>query len=247
MRIGKTVAAVLTLAVMMTLTIAPAGSAPALTEHRPNLRTRKPTSLTIRVESGRKLLRFSNVVANVGDGPLEVEPVNNPDTGTTDAYQDVYTHDLAGNWVLLYQRFAGTFVFHPEHDHWHFEDFSEYALHRVTSSGGVGEVVSGQQDKVSFCITDSQHANANLEHFSDVPAYPSSNCDQNATQGLSVGWADRYGWRLPGQYVDVTGIANGKYWLVSTADPVDRLVETNETDNTYALKIKISSDAVTVL
>jgi len=230
---------------MSLASLAPVSSAPALTDHLPNLRTRKPAYLTIRYESGRKLLRFTNMIVNAGNGPLDVRPVNDL-SGTTAAYQNIFTHDAFGNWIKTSERFVGTFVFHVEHDHWHFEDFAEYALHRRASDGSVGSVISGHQDKVSFCMADSQAVLRSLAHFSSRAAYPTS-CSQNAVQGISVGWGDRYNWRLAGQWVDVTNIPDGTYWLVSTADPVNRLLETNENDNRYAVRIRISGSNVSIV
>src|SRR5207253_9824049 len=73
---------------------------PAGTPHYPDLVTLPPFDIGIEYDSGtgKKLLRFSNAVANLGEGPLDVVPVNNATTGTTEAYQRLYSHDTNGNW-----------------------------------------------------------------------------------------------------------------------------------------------------
>ena len=71
----------------------------------------------IRVTGGRTLLRLSNGTANAGVGPLHlygVTPGN--DDGTQDVRQRVYRNDGS-----FFERVAGTFVYHPEHNHIHFE------------------------------------------------------------------------------------------------------------------------------
>src|SRR6266704_1311860 len=62
---------------------------PAGTIHYPDLRTLPPSDIGIEYDptTGQKLLRFSNAIANLGEGPLEVIPTNKATTATTDAYQ----------------------------------------------------------------------------------------------------------------------------------------------------------------
>lgn len=233
-------------AVMMTAATLVTWTAPAIADligadHLPNIRTRRPLGLRITQESGATLLRFTNTVANVGKGPLELRPDNTGETTT--AFQRVYTHDASMDWELKYEREVGTFVFHPQHNHWHFEAFAEYQLHEVASDGEVGEVLREAVDKVSFCVADSLAVNRSLEHYDSAAFYPTA-CDQDAIQGISVGWADRYGWRLYGQWIDITGLPDGTYWLTSGADPLDLIDETKETDNRFDLKIQITGDKV---
>jgi hypothetical protein len=49
--------------------------------------------------------------------------------------------------------------------------------------------------------------------------------------GISVGWADVYARNLSGQWIDVTGLADGQYWLESEIDPFNLLDETDDTNN----------------
>ncbi len=218
-----------------------AAAEPARREHLPNLVTRQPLGLRLWRDGGTTLLRFSNTIGNKGDGPLELRPENAG--GTTTAYQRVFTHANSGRWRLASEHPVGSFVFHPEHTHWHFEAFSEYQLRKVAPDGGIGRVLRETKDKVSFCVADSLAIFEGLAHASPAAVYPTT-CSQDATQGLSVGWADRYGWQLPGQWVDVTGMTRGTYWLTSRADPLDLIDETDETDNRAATMIRISRDAV---
>ena len=210
-------------------------------DHLPNLRTRRPYAMRITHEGGATLLRFTNTIANVGAGPLELRPDNAGETTT--AYQRIFTHGATLDWELKYEREVGTFVFHPQHNHWHFEAFAEYQLHEVATGGGVGEVLREAADKVSFCVIDSVSINMRLPHATATPGY-ATQCTQDAIQGISVGWADRYGWQLYGQWVDISGLPDGTYWLTSEADPLDLIDETKEGDNRNAMKIRITGDKV---
>src|SRR5437867_9214145 len=126
------------------------------TPHYPDLQTLPPNSFHVQRDSktGARTLFFSNTIANLGQGPLRVRQVNNATTGTTDAYQQVLTHDANGNWYLYAETKVGTFVFHPAHNHWHFEDFALYELRDVAADGSIGANVITSSSKISFCMTD---------------------------------------------------------------------------------------------
>ena len=218
------------------------------TVHYPNLRTLTPSNIKVQRDraTGTKLLRFSNTVANLGDGRLELRSENDPITGTTQAYQRLYSHDSNGNWYLSGETLVGNFRFHVAHNHWHFEDFAVYELRDVADDGGVGGVLRSTE-KVTFCIIDTGLFDASLEHATG-PTY--SSCGPSATQGLSVGWGDKYTWNLAGQSIDITDVPNGDYWLVSTADPehlIDEGGGARETNNTAAAKIRLRGNGVRVL
>jgi hypothetical protein len=100
------------------------------------------------------------------------------------------------------------FELSPCHGHHHFLGFADYTL--VDQAGRV----AGHGHKQSFCMTDSRRYSGDLPRRYD--------CD---FQGISVGWGDRYGFDLDGQWVDVTGIAPGDYTLVVTVNPEGTLPE----------------------
>ncbi len=246
MRLLPVLAAALIASTLAFTTVAQAGD-PG-TPHRPDLQTLPPADLHIqRVKgTGEKLLRFSNAVANLGDGRLELFAVVNPVTGQTDAYQRVYTHDAGGAWSIASTTLVGSFSFagHETHNHWHFDDFALYELRNVASDGSVGATVLASSDKVTFCIVDTTPIDLGLPH-----AAPRSylSCNITDSQGLSVGWGDTYTSNLAGQWVDITGVPSGTYYLVSTADPDNRLFETSDANNAAAVKIRIKGNGVKIL
>ncbi|MBI2949460.1 MAG: hypothetical protein HYY23_17620 [Verrucomicrobia bacterium] len=220
--------------------------ADANTMHYPDLQTMPPTDLRIQNESStsQKLLRFSNWIVNRGRGRLEIIPINNAN-GTTDAWQRLYSHDANGNWYVVSTAFVGQFDFHPEHNHWHFENFARYQLRNTAADGSVGSTLLSDNSKVSFCVEDVSLADSQLSH---VEPQTYTECTQTKPQGLSVGWADVYAWDLFGQSLDVTGLPDGDYWLLSTSDPDNLLNEGGgalESNNTAALKIRIEGMNVT--
>ena len=165
----------------------------------------------IRVSGGRTLLRLSNGTANAGTGPLYLygaTPGN--EDGTQDVRQRVFRED--GSY---FERVAGTFVYHPEHNHIHFEEWAQYRLRRVTGEDGVGDVVAAGQ-KTSFCILDLGVYDRSLPDYVSGGFFRTCS---STTQGLSVGWIDVYSKSLPGQNIDITDVPDGHYWLESEVDP----------------------------
>ncbi len=219
----------------------------------PNISTLQPTGLRMdHSDGGARLLRFSNTIANVGVGPVELQPRKedcngdgNPANDRT-AIQRIY-RDADGDGVyqrsvdrVADTRVAGCFEFSVAHGHWHFHDFADYQLLDVTS----GQVVASN-DKVGFCLLDTLHP------YPGVPGSPRHRyyrgCRRNSVQGQSVGFADIYAWYVYGQWIDVTGTPNGDYCLVTTADPADQLLESDETDNAYRQQIRLTGSGVVPL
>ena len=110
------------------------------------------------------------------------------------------------------------------------------------------EVVASS-GKVSYCVRDSDP----IEELDDSRTAPVSAPDKPGylacgwtLQGLSPGWVDTYLVNTPGQYVDISGLPEGDYLLVSTVDPENLLIETNEDNNSASIYFTIANDQVTV-
>ncbi len=52
--------------------------------------------------------------------------------------------------------------------------------------------------------------------------------------GISPGWRDIYGSGVAFQWVDVSDVKPGTYWLAASSDPNNAVVESNETNNGVA-------------
>ena len=179
---------------------------------------------------GRTLLRLTTAVANSGRGAMELRGSTvNPD-GTQNVLQRIY---LEGGGFA--DRVAGTFSYHPGHGHIHFDGFAAYHLREVTTGNGVGPVVASG-DKVSFCLLDIDRYDPTLPGSPASSVYNS--CGQ--VQGISVGWADVYHQSLDDQWIDVTDVANGQYWLEVVSDPDNHLAESNENNNVDRILINLT-------
>lgn len=180
----------------------------------------------VREDDCKFTLRLSNGVANIGNGPLEIYAGEVDEDGRQKVYQRIYVEDGSS-----YSQEAGTFTYHPEHGHTHFDDFAAYRLRKVVGRNGVGQVVA-ESAKVSFCLWDDSVYRSN----SGNRRYTSCGSE---IQGISVGWQDVYDKSLAGQSMDITDVEPGTYWLESEADPFNRIEETNENNNVTRIKITI--------
>jgi hypothetical protein len=58
--------------------------------------------------------------------------------------------------------------------------------------------------------------------------------------GMTRGWADRYNWYLPDQFIDTVSLSDGTYVLSTTVDPDNRLVEANDANNCGTVIVRLT-------
>ena len=180
--------------------------------------------------SGRRLMRFSTEVANSGDGPLEIWG-GSASGSTQQVFQRVYQADGGSR-----DRLAGEFVYHAEHGHIHFEGFAVYNLRATT---GTQEIVASG-GKTSFCLINIRQPLPNVTAVAGrVHGRGGSSCGQ--FQGISTGYSDVYSSSLPDQWIDITGVPDGEYWLEMIADPDDRIQELDESNNSVRVRISLQN------
>jgi len=204
----------------------------------PDLMTLPPSSLYITRDNSTdtRLLRLTNSVWNAGYGPLELWGRVGPDGNTHSVVQRIYLSD--GNHE---ERAVGEFVFHTGHNHWHLEGFSLYELWSIAENGTLDQV-EATSGKVSYCLRDIHR----VPHPDQAPRMGYGTCTYGR-QGLSVGWADVYDHYLPGQSIDISGLPDGMYALMSTADPYNLIQESNESNNASVVYLEIEGPRVSIL
>lgn len=184
---------------------------------------------------GRRLLRYSTEIANVGAGAFELnlhrDSLGEPMTTKQRIYTASGSRDVSTSPALI---FAG-----DGHNHWHVVDLEKVELTRLDSS----PAVVGTDAKVGFCFLD------HLKYRS-LAGQPSravyGGCggptSLDVRMGLSVGWSDQYSWNLPDQYIDITGLIAGRYRLDVTADAGNWFVESNESNNATWVELQIKGN-----
>jgi hypothetical protein len=220
-------------------------AAPAGTTHYPDLQTVIPTDSfsVVQGATGREF-RYTHLVYNAGLGPLEIEPQYNQASGNYQGQQALYTHNASGTWSLVSRvRVPDAFVFHAEHGHFHFP-LAAFGLYTVAANGGIGAPVS-ISPKNGFCISDSYIYDGTIDHAGAFVGTQGSCADPTTLRGLTVGAADEYDYRDPGQAIPFDGLPDGTYWFRAVTDPNNDFVEANEANNETDVKVTISGSTVT--
>ena len=117
------------------------------------------------------------------------------------------------------------FEFFACHGHYHFKEFASYRLLNLQ-----GELV-GTGNKASFCLEDVRQW--------DPRAPRRENPFNCYYQGLHMGWSDIYDSGLPGQWVDITGVPPGDYFLEVSVNPAGIIQEADYANNTSRVRVSI--------
>ena len=205
----------------------------------PDLVVRQPGELYIQAgDDGVREIRFSTSVANLGEGPLEMLGVYEEATGKTLASQRILHVD--GSTV---EREIGRFVFHPDHEHWHFEDFTVFELWSVDDDNEPADLVA-TTGKLTFCLVDAYPVDDPLPNGVAEPALLECHSD---VQGLSAGWEETYEADFPGQELDIPEVPDGTYAVRQVIDPDGRVSEMDTTNNESLVLVSISGSEIVVL
>jgi len=126
------------------------------------------------------------------------------------------------------------FFFAQCHNHYHYNGFSEYRL--LNQQGAV--VARGH--KQAFCLEDitplREPNTPNQQVGKDVPCDALTTCEQ---PGIQRGWADIYDSSLDCQWVDVTGITPGDYFLRVELNVKRAIFEGNYENNILTIPVNI--------
>jgi hypothetical protein len=197
------------------------------------------------IDSNRKILRFSNAIANLGIGPLELRGDMDPRTRNIKVMQHISMTDGS---VLTAP--VGQFYFHDSHNHWHWDGFSLYQVWTIDQNGLLLELLYSS-DKVGYCLRDDALA----ESFWDETAqYQKAESGERfylscgwQRQGLSIGWTDVYRHNTPGQFVDISGLEDGIYALRSITDPEMVIYEMDKGGNDRVVYFQLQGNRVSLV
>jgi hypothetical protein len=225
-------------ALLLALLLAPPATRAAAPGLLPDIMAAPPSEISLEVaEDGHRLLRFTQKFVNLGPGPLRVQAVPTAVENVLQGYQEIL--DVSG--TVTRRRPVSSVIFHPHHNHWHADDFASYELRRGSPWGPL----AASNGKISYCLVDEEQYPAYSGRY-----YPPTylNC-KNPNQGLNPGWADVYHADLHDQWVDVTGLADGVYYLVVTGDPHHLYEEADDggwSNNTAWVKLDLTGGGTQV-
>ncbi len=216
----------------------------AVTDKLPDLGMATFKKLSIEsLSGGARRLRFGARIVNIGDGAFELRG-SRSSTGvsTMSVVQRVFNtsggfRDISTGAVMYYSG--------DGHNHWHVRRLQVYTL----TNKATGE--TRESAKVGFCFLDSFEYNLELPGAPASAVYTKTSTPKvcakgnpdalQAIMGLSVGWGDYYGPKLPDQYIDLTGLPAGEYRLKGIVDRQNWFLEMNETNNCTWTDIQIPS------
>lgn len=206
----------------------------------PDLRASVPSDLYVvddRDEGGTLRLKFTTVIWNAGDGPMEIRGSSDPSDGEVRVRQIVHRED-GGQRVAAA---VGTFDFQHRHGHVHLSSFARYEL--WTLDQGRPVTLVAVNPKVGFCLMDNLPIDA--ARAAEEPVYDQG-CDATR-QGISPGWGDQYVAQLYEQDLEIAGLPDGRYRLVNVANPEGALLESDRSNNAASLDLELRGGTVTVL
>ena len=212
----------------------------AADDRLPDMTPLRPVELHVVDAHGRRLLKFTAEMDNIGQGAMEVLGRRTSSIDPWTVSQVIYD-DAGGSRRVVtkaYLMYAG-----DGHDHWHVRKMMAYHLFSTSNTRG--------DSKVGFCFFDTTLRHPSLPRSPSSRHYQEPWCGtRTATTsrtGISVGWGDRYPWKIAFQWVDITGLPSGDYVLRAIVDPYDWFLETKETNNCTYRRIRISGTHVSLL
>jgi hypothetical protein len=214
---------------------------PVARELIPDLDQWAPTRVYVAFHGKRRVLAFQSAVANVGKGPVWIEGKRKPKAATMTAWQLVRRAD--GTAHRLPSAGSMRYDVAPTHSHWHFHPFERYELWKRG-----GTTALARDHKQGFCFGD-RHP---LAHA--VPAhFRAGDCGlfkpqlSSVQEGTSVGYVDIYPPEYHGQWIDITGIPDGRYVLVHRVNPEFALRERSYTNNEASVLVELRGGGARVL
>ena len=121
------------------------------------------------------------------------------------------------------------------HGHFHFNEYARYELFDVAA-----EEMLPISAKAGFAVIDIGVYDPELAP-NGCQGYNGRN------QGISVGCQDTYSRSLQCQWVDVTGLPDGRYNLIVTTNPTQVIEELNYENNAARVSIMLEGDTVRVV
>ncbi len=225
-------------------------------------------------------LRLSVGTPNIGHGPLRVTATDYFVCGGDTIYspgglavcpdgtsprqiinQRIYHKN--GSEMTWYEVAAGTMTYHPDHGHFHTDNWGVYTLRKPID--GVTDptewTIVGYGTKMGFCLMDLANCASPSNYgycreddgtvvTNDIDNYGLGGGGYNCVvtnQGISVGYLDIYDYYLDGMSITIPeGVCNGDYYIVAEIDPFNNYLEESDNNNVIAVPITLTDQPETI-
>ena len=206
----------------------------------PNLRIAKPSELYVQhAGGGHVLLRATSDVESRGRGPMELRGRRN---GWHRMRVNQRIYKRGGGHITIPTKatlhFTDVGVYFGG-SYWKVHQLARFELRRVRPGGGLRPVLR-TSPKLNYCLRDLDRTRPGRRSPS-YRHYPGCNQDpfiHHDVLGTSVGWSDIYPASYSKQWINVAGL-RGCFAYVMTVDPKHHLFESNETDNTSHVRVRL--------
>ena len=221
----------------------------AVTAKLPDLAVVPPFDVRIEISSsGRRLLRFSTVVVNIGAGPLQLYGYDSTDgKATIGDTLHVRQQILQSDGTYKERNTTATMKWAADgHNHWHILDVQWFKLQNLHGTTLL------KTAKTGFCFLDSYpYGSIKPSRYNSVNYVCASAPNGTVPMGMSVKWGDVYRSTIAFQWIDITGLASGDYFIKIIADPPwetgGRFTESNESNNRGWTRIHLTKTSVSVV
>jgi hypothetical protein len=184
----------------------------------------------------RELLGFNATEWNEGPGTFVIEGFRGSDEPLMDAFQYFLVDGEPVGRAEI-----GQLEFHAggHHNHWHFEEFTQYSLLDADKSE---VLISGKQ---SWCLvnTDAVDLSVPNAEWQGWGQDLFTSCGGPGAlwirEVLDVGWGDTYSQYVSGQAFDITDLPNGIYYVRVHVNPTGSILEAATDNNIEDRLIKI--------
>ena len=165
-------------------------------------------------EQAVRCLRMAFGVRNTGMGPMQLSYRGAEFPADQELVQTIRYSDGSSE-----ERVAGVAKYHKTHQHYHHDKAISLQLFKVGEGGALTPASAVHMKGFA-------HRNELLREWRRFyPLLPFEGF------GLRAGWGDYYEWDRPGNYIDFGINGDGRYVLKMTADPVEGILESDESDN----------------
>ena len=187
-------------------------------------------------ENSHDYVDFSATVWNAGPAPLIVEGYRRGNKKVMNAWQYFFRDGkVAGRarvGTLMYDK-------RPGHEHWHFQQFAQYALLDASRN----HVVVSTKDGFCLAPTDAIDMTVPGADWNPGSTGLATACGDASSvwtrEALPAGWGDTYVQTLPGQSLDITNLPNNTYYIQIKANPTGLLYEGNTSNDTQLRQIEL--------
>jgi hypothetical protein len=187
-------------------------------------------------QRGRDILGFNATEWNAGPGTLVVEGFRGQNETEMEAFQYFLIDGQPIGRAPI-----GALEYHQggNHNHWHFEEFTQYSLLDATKTT---TLISGKQ---SWCLANTDAIDLTVpgaswqgfnEDLSTMCGGPSALWIREV---LDVGWGDTYSQFRAGQAFDITDVPNGTYYIRVQVNPTGAMLESTTANNVEDREIRL--------